>query len=620
MIISISENTLVIKGDQVKISRILSHPRFKLKLNRYVSEITENKVIFKEDIHYSFFQELIKSIENIAQKREVQVNIDPEIYNFINQKDTLIQYKYSVGNDIKNKDNNYLNKFREFKNQVQSNMYRSLREQQLWDAFYMTVLQKTGNFSVPGSGKTSSVYGMYSYLRSIDRIDKIVMVGPKNSFMSWIDEFKACFGSKEFNVLNVQDFQNTIDKKRAVSYDSGGVDLILLNYEILPTLEKEVREIIDDRTLLVFDEVHKIKNPKGIRADSALRVSDETKYIVALTGTPIPNGYQDIFNFLNLIYPDDYNNFFGFSLSTLNEPSQNEVSLINDRIQPFFCRTTKEDLGVPSPNEDIIIEVDANQQLNEIFHILVSKYKKNALTFFIRVLQLESNPQMLLKAVDSEEYAKVLDIYNPNVNQIDFVDYSDKIQSLINQTRMTEKLNQLIKLSQKLVLEDKNIIIWCIFIDSMKNIYQKIKSNGISCAIISGETDYHERIKIINEFRAGNIKVLISNPHTLAESVSLHKNCHDAIYYEYSYNLVHLLQSKDRIHRLGLLDSDYTQYYFFQTNFNFENEPYSLSRKVYERLMEKEQLMIDAIDNHKLEIMPTEEEDIVFLFKKVLDY
>lgn len=620
MIISIIENQLSLEGNPISIDKIISHPRFKLKLNRYVSEISGNKVLFKTDLHYSFLQGIIESIENIARKRDIYIEADSAIYDFIDQQNTYIQYKYSVGNDIKNKNTDYQKRFKEFEKIVKSKMNRTLRDQQLWDGFYMTVLQKTGNFSVPGSGKTSSVYGMYTYLNNLDKVDKIVMVGPKNSFMSWIDEYEACFENNNFNVLNVQDFPTIKDKRRAILYDSGGVDLVLLNYEILPSLEREVSEIIDSRTLLVFDEVHKIKNPRGIRAHSALEISVETQFLVALTGTPIPNGYQDIFNFLNLIYPQDYNNFFGFSLSTLNEPSQNDIELINDRIQPFFCRTTKEDLGVPKPKEDIIIEVDASKQLNDIFHILANKYKKNALTFFIRVLQLESDPKMLLNKINSDEYAKILDIYNPNVEKIDYVDYSEQIQTLINQTEETEKFSILIKLARELVQENKNIIIWCIFIDSMKNIYQKLKNNGISCAIISGETEYEERISIINEFRKGNIKVLISNPHTLAESVSLHKNCHDAIYYEFSYNLVHLLQSKDRIHRLGLLDSDYTQYYFLLTNFNFEHEKYSLSRKVYERLMEKEELMLDAIDNHQLEILPTEEEDIDFLFKKVLGF
>lgn len=33
---------------------------------------------------------------------------------------------------------------------------------------------------------------------------------------------------------------------------------------------------------------------------------------------------------------------------------------------------------------------------------------------------------------------------------------------------------------------------------------------------------------------SGKIQVLLTTPHTLAESVSLHSVCHDAIYFEYS--------------------------------------------------------------------------------------
>src|SRR5699024_8959559 len=113
--------------------------------------------------------------------------------------------------------------------------------------------------------------------------------------------------------------------------------------------------------------------------------------------------------------------------------------------------------------------------------------------------------------------------------------------------------------------------------------------------------------------------LLITNPHTLAESVSLHQTCHDAIYFEYSYNLVHLLQSKDRIHRLGLDPNDYTQYYYLQQSYPMEQGNYSLGERIYKRLSEKEQLMLDAIDKHELEILPTEDEDLEFFFKKVID-
>lgn len=118
--------------------------------------------------------------------------------------------------------------------------------------------------------------------------------------------------------------------------------------------------------------------------------------------------------------------------------------------------------------------------------------------------------------------------------------------------------------------------------------------------------------------RNGEFDVLITNPHTLAESVSLHTVCHDAIYYEYSYNLVHLLQSKDRIHRLGLPDEPYTQYYFLQNVYDNGGEEFSMNRNVYERLRQKEQTMLDAIDDQELEPVYTSEEDLQIIFGDLL--
>lgn len=95
--------------------------------------------------------------------------------------------------------------------------------------------------------------------------------------------------------------------------------------------------------------------------------------------------------------------------------------------------------------------------------------------------------------------------------------------------------------------------------------------------------------------------------------------CHDAIYYEYSFNLVHLLQSKDRIHRLGLPDGQYTQYFFLQDVYDNYNDGFSLDANIYERLKEKERIMLEAIADQQLEVMPTTEEDLEAIFGGLFD-
>ena len=154
------------------------------------------------------------------------------------------------------------------------------------------------------------------------------------------------------------------------------------------------------------------------------------------------------------------------------------------------------------------------------------------------------------------------------------------------------------------------------FVDSIQHLSDTLAKNGIQTRCIYGEVPLEERQQILSDFRNGNIQVLLTNPHTLAESVSLHSVCHDAIYFEYSYNLVHLLQSKDRIHRLGLPDTQYTQYYFHQLFYQTEDGPWSLGESIYKRLKTKEKTMLDAIDNHVLETMPTSEEDLNIIFSK----
>lgn len=602
--------------DHIDINQIIKDRTYKLKLKKFVEIVEEETIYLKKDIHYGRIKDIIKNFEKLLQKYNDVLEVDEAVNTYIHQLESYIDKKYTIGNDIRLQDERYKDKYEMFKTIVNNNMERQLREKQMWDAFYMTFIQKSGNFSVPGSGKTSSVLGMFAYLSEVKDVKRIVMVGPKNAFKSWKDEFDICFGNKKQR--HTLDIQNAKDKKIALRYDSGSANLILVNYEALGRIEEDLINLIDDKTMLVFDEVHRVKNPNAIRAGYSLNIAKSAHYVVALTGTPIPNGYQDINVLLNLLYPDDYNNFFRFSMNTLKNPTEEDVKKINDKIQPFYCRTSKKELSVPEPNEDEIIEVEVTQEENRLFQILYNKHRKSSFELLIRLLQLESDPKMLLEKLDIEQYKNILEYSNDDVDAIDYIDYSNEIKPLVNTIEMTSKTKRTLQLINKLVGQGKNVIVWCIFRKSMDNFKEYLDGLGIEAEVISGSVQASEREDIIERFKSEETKVLITNPHTLAESVSLHKTCHDAIYFEYSFNLVHLLQSKDRIHRLGLKDDDYTQYYFMQNIFNAPDGKFSLDKRIYSRLMDKEQLMIDAIENHKLEIMPTDDEDLEWMFEVLM--
>ena len=222
-----------------------------------------------------------------------------------------------------------------------------------------------------------------------------------------------------------------------------------------------------------------------------------------------------------------------------------------------------------------------------------------------------------MQRIDSNDLIAVIDDESDLAADITVKDYSSDITHLVNKVEMTTKTKATIELIKKLVSENKKTIVWCIFISSIKQLENLCKQHGIKVKCIYGEIALEDRLKLIDQFRNGEIDVLITNPHTLAESVSLHTVCHDAIYYEYSFNLVHLLQSKDRIHRLGLEDGQYTQYYFMNNYYIYNEQPISIADRIYTRLKEKEQTMLNAINNDILEHVTSYEEDLEIIFSEL---
>ena len=97
---------------------------------------------------------------------------------------------------------------------------------------------------------------------------------------------------------------------------------------------------------------------------------------------------------------------------------------------------------------------------------------------------------------------------------------------------------------------------------------------------------------IIKEFHNPNsqFKVIIANPFAVAESISLHKACHNAIYLERSFNCAHFIQSKDRIHRYGLSSDVVTNYYYLISQDTVDST-------INDRLHDKEARMITIIES-----------------------
>lgn len=68
----------------------------------------------------------------------------------------------------------------------------------------------------------------------------------------------------------------------------------------------------------------------------------------------------------------------------LRHPTPAEMETVNNRLQPFFCRTTKEQLEVPPALPDKVLTCPAAGEENRLLELLVQKYRGNKLALFLR--------------------------------------------------------------------------------------------------------------------------------------------------------------------------------------------------------------------------------------------
>ncbi len=573
--------------------------KFRLGVQSYVDYSDGDKLFFKKGISRNVAGRISDNLELYCVSHGYDMELTPSFQDFLDSC-TSIEALATLGTSIKKSDDIHDNAYSTFKSTVDAVCSRHLTDKQMRDAFLLYYLGKGANFSVPGSGKTATVLGVFAFLYKIGLVRRIIVIGPLNSFGTWEYEFETVFGG---NIPMVSTNATEIRSKNIpldyyVKFNTGNSNMILLNYESFDdSLADALSCIIKTGALLVFDEVHRIKNVNGKRAAKVVPLGKVSKHTIVMTGTPIPNDYSDVYNFLHILYPQDYDDYFRFTPAELSVLQDADADAMNAKMQPFFCRTTKDELGVPRANDDNIICVKATEVENRILEVLRDSVI-GSLAMIIRILQLESDPTLLGGCISDSE----LSLFIEDENNVDMGTFEIDI---VCQTAKTAACIDLVK---KLVSEGKKVVVWCIFIRSIDNLEGILRGCGISVRTVHGSTE--DRLGALDSFKDGDVSVLITNPQTLAESISLHKVCHDAVYFEYNYNLVHMLQSKDRIHRFGLESNQYTQYHFLQTEFEMDGAPMSLDEKILTRLNEKEQVMLDAIDNGYMERFSTNEKEI----------
>lgn len=489
---------------------------------------------------------------------------------------------------------------------------RTLKPFQIPAVGHMLEVAHAANFSVPGSGKTTITLAAFAQLNHEGKIDALVVIGPRSSFAPWESELVTCLGGSP---VTIRITGSKIVRRKAWRR-AAKATLVLLNYHVAANDTAALSEYLASRRcMLVLDESHHVKNIADSKWASAVRnAAPFAAKRVILSGTPAPNSLADLWSQFTFLYPgamalgtrDEF-------LSRVERAGPDATAEIRDAVGPLFWRIRKRELSLPRPKvakirvglEDVqaaIYNALAAKVLADSHRapIEIGKLRHWRRARVIRLLQAASNPALLARY--SHEF-KLPPLAASGLPVSELIErYSDY--------EVPAKIAKAVGLLRKLLARRRKVVIWTSFVHNIVMLLELLKDVSplpLYGAIAASHTEDAElnREDIIDRFLHDRQKtVLIANPAACAESISLHTACHDAIYLDRTFNCAHFLQSKDRIHRVGLKSGDEINYYLLIS-------AKTIDEIVDRRLDEKQKRMLHLLETDLSTLSFDSPEDVV---------
>jgi len=473
---------------------------------------------------------------------------------------------------------------------VRTELPRRLRWHQEKAATFMLSVANSANFSVPGSGKSSVVLAVFAWLRRLNECRSLFVVGPRSCFVPWQHEYEATLGESP-TICTLAGLPQA--QRAALYYPSSTeiADLYLCTYQTLWRDARRVRELFQrpsNRVFLIVDEAHYIKRSDGAWARSVLFVSTAAFRRCVLTGTPFPHSYADAISLFDVSFPEvsPFAPEVAERIRAQSEQHQHDDPrrLLEPVIDPLYYRVRKKDLGLSDPVFLPPLSVSMNPIERRLYEVIIKRIRtlneSDALRDAVTISKLRRGRLMRLRQVlsNSALLATVIDEYDE-----DLLGDDSSLASLIatySRTEVPGKVTALLELIAGLRERGEKVVVWSCFVNTLYLLQEHCQSRQWMAEVVCGRTPTtpgtggDTRDYIIERFKdAGSeLDILIANPSACAESVSLHRTCSHAIYYDLSYNCAEYLQSLDRIHRVGGSENKASYCHHLQYSNTFEPE------------------------------------------------
>mgnify|MGYP001588344450 CR=1 FL=1 len=486
---------------------------------------------------------------------------------------------------------------------------RRMTDNQERDLGRLLLLRHGANFSVPGAGKTATLLAVYEAGRAEGRLDRLLIVAPKNAFLSWEEEIGLCYAEE----TRPRVARITGGRATALDVLSSDPEITIVTYQFLPNVLDMISEWLRrGKSHVVLDESHRIKSgANGVYGSAALRLSTLAERRDVLSGTPMPNRAEDLRAQVEFLWPGQRILPEARLDSELPDKTLEQLHRV---VRPLYVRTTKRELRLPEL-EVVPVVVDLGPLHREVYELLRSEAKRLAAGMntadrrFLR--SLGSHVLRLIVATSNPMLVAQIGLSALEESEEQFRMQAWDLLREIARSGLPAKVAKTVQLAEEALNGNPThkVLIWTSFVQNvlfLEKLLARFNPVVLYGSIGTGsEEDSDTREGRIRRFhRDGQCRVMIANPAACGESISLHHACHHAIYLDRTFNAAHYLQSVDRIHRLGLPENVVTRVEILEARRTVDG-------RVARRLKAKITAMGTILDDPGLAALVYDPEDVV---------
>lgn len=462
----------------------------------------------------------------------------------------------------------------EIKNAIESSLKISGLKHELYDyqksgvEFFINNNGKAILAFTMGLGKTATALGYVVHTQK----KKTLVICPASVKYVWEQEVEKW---TKLSTLTIDgSFSN---EELASKFDEH--DVFIINYDILRKFMKFLSWAKWD--CLIADEFHFIKNNAAQRTKIVKMIARKIQSILLLSGTPLLSRPVELFNGLNLMDPDTWNNWRQFTIRYCNghqgyfgwdARGSSNIDELQKRIGKYFLRKTKDEVLTELPPKRYInypVELDAETR---------KKYQL-ATNSFLKYLHdvKKKRGNELKRAMNSEQLVKLGEI-----RQITTMGKIDAAEEIISN-----------------VLDSgEKIVVFSCYTEPLEILHEKFKKESV---ILTGKSSSEQRSGAIEKFQNDSkTKIFFGGIKSAGIGITLTAGT-NVLFIDYSWVPADHAQAEDRIHRHGQKADSVTIYQLYSRNTIDEYMIDMLSKKrmIFDKLIEHKetggQMMIDDI-------------------------